>query len=267
MKERPQRPHLAKDEIRYYGRNACLALWKNRPKDLIRVYVRRDLADHYAELLEDCARHRKSYHLVDEADLERLASSLHHQGVCVVAKERRALREGDFFREIRSERQLVLFLDGVGNPHNLGAILRSAAHFGVKYVAAPAEVLPRLSPAAARTSEGGGELVSLIRVEEPVGFLARMRKQGWSVMGLEPNPEAPRSLYAPTRLPDRLVFVLGGEVEGISPEVASELDASVQIPGTGSIESLNVSVAAALAMSEFSRQSAERQVRIVKKTD
>lgn len=259
-----QRPHLAKGEIRYYGRNACIALWKQRPKDLIRVYVRRDLADDYSDILGDCARQRKSYHLVDEGDLERLASSLHHQGIVMVAKERRALRDGDFFRELRSERQLVLYLDGVGNPHNLGAILRTAAHFGLRYVAGPAEALPRLSAAAARTSEGGGELVSLVRAEEPAKFLGRLKKMGWAVYGLEPNPEAPRSLYSGARLPDRLVFVLGAEVEGISPELQAELDASVQIPGSGEIESLNVSVAAALAMAEFARQGAERQVRIVK---
>lgn len=256
-----QRPHLAKDELRYYGKYACLELWKVRPKDLIRVYVRRDLADEFAELLGDCARRRKSYHLVDDTDLERLAGSLHHQGICVVAKERRALREGDFFRELSAMRQLILYLDGVGNPHNLGAILRTAAHFGIRYVAGPAAALPRLSAAAARTSEGGAEHVALVRVDAPAKFLGRLRKQGFLVYGLEPGP-SPLSLPG-SRLPERLVFVLGAEVEGIS-EVRAELDALIRISGTGAVESLNVSVAAAIAMAEFSRQSSERQVRIVK---
>lgn len=257
-----ERPHLGKDELRYYGRNACLALWKQRPKDLIRVYVRKDLADDYADLLADCAKTRKSYHLVNEGDLERLAGSLHHQGICVVAKQKRSLRDGDLLRELGGGRELILYLDGVGNPHNLGAILRTAAHFGVRYVAGPASSLPRLSAAAARTSEGGGEHVSLVRVEDPIAFVEKIRKRGFLAYGLD-AAASPQSLPG-TRLPERLLFVLGSEVEGISQELRAMLDATLHIPGTGAVESLNVSVAAAIAMTEFVRQRTERQVRMVK---
>jgi len=263
MRPSTARPHLAKGEIRYHGRNACLALFRMRPKDIIRVYVKRELSEQFSELLGFCARQRKSYHLVADSDLERLTDTKHHDGVCVVAKEKRPLRDQDLFREIGGARTLILYLDGVGNPHNLGAILRTAAHFGLRYVAGPAEELPRVSPAANRTSEGGAEHVSLVRVDEPEKFFDRLRKSGFQIYAFDPGEKAV-PIYE-TRIAEKAVFVLGAEVSGISRLMRTLADAVIKIPGTGVIESLNVSVAAALAMAEFQRQGAQRSVRIVKR--
>lgn len=267
MKKHPagptNRPHLSKDEHRYYGKNACLALWKNRPQDLIRVYVRSDLEQEFKELLQDCAKTRKSFHLVREQDLEKLTDTVHHQGICVVAKERKILNEGDFFRQLKRDENLLLYLDGVSNPHNLGAILRTAAHFGLNYVLIPKGSVVRLAPSANRTSEGGGEFVTLVNVENVQKFFDRLRNESFQVYGFEPS-EKSTPLFE-TRLGEKAVLIMGAEVEGISPLVRSQMHASIRIPGTGAIESLNVSVAAALAMAEFRRQKQERQVRIVKK--
>lgn len=262
--ERPEgaRPHLSKDELRYHGRNACLALLQARGSDIIRAYVREDLAESFAPLLEFCAQSRRAYHLVDAGDLERLTDSVHHEGVCVVARARQPLAEKDFFRELASGRSLVLYTDGVGNPHNLGAILRTAAHFGFKYVAGPEEALPRLSPALCRVAEGAAELVSLVPVEEPESFLDRLKGQGYQVYAFDNKPGA-ISLYD-LRLSEKAVFVVGAEVEGVSNLLRANADVTAKIPGSGSIESLNVSVAAALAMAEFYRQGNVRTVRIVK---
>jgi TrmH RNA methyltransferase len=257
------RPHLAKDELRYHGKNACLALWKIRPKDIIRVYVRKDLADGFSELLAFCAKQKKAYHLVTDGDLERLTTTKHHDGICVVAKERRPLRENDFFRELGGGRTLVLYLDGVGNPHNLGAILRTASHFGLRYVAGAKDELPRISPAANRTAEGGAEHVSLVRAEDPEKFLDRLRGLGFHIYGFDPSSDS-LPLFG-TRLAEKAVFVMGAEQSGLSGLMKELIDAKIRIPGTGAVESLNVSVAAALAMAEFSRQGGERNVRIVKK--
>ncbi len=257
------RPHLSKDELRYYGRNACLALWQMRPKDIIRVYVKKDLSETFAPLLKFCSQQRKSYHLVSEGDLERLTDSKHHEGICVVAKERQTLREQDFFKELSSQRNLVLFLDGVGNPHNFGAILRTAAHFGVRYVAGLAEELPRISPSANRTSEGGAEHVSVVKVKDTEQFLDRLKGLGFQVYGFDPGEKA-ISLFD-SRIAQKAVFVMGAERSGLSGLLRSLSDVQVRIAGTGAVESLNVSVAAALAMAEFQRQGQQGQVRLVKR--
>ena len=261
--ENPFRPHVEKGETYYHGRNACVSLFKNRPADIIRVYVREDLAAEFKDLLNYCAAHRLAYHTVGDDDLERITETKHHDGVCVLARDKRFTNENDFFKELGGGRSLVLYLDGVGNPHNLGAILRTAAHFGVKYVAGEQEELPRISPAANRTSEGGSENVSLVRVEEPESFFDRLKKHGFQIYAFDPAAKAV-SLFDLT-LNEKSVFVMGAEVEGLSGLVKASADVQVRIPGTGAIESLNVSVAAALAMAEFSRQSmAPRNVRIVK---
>ena len=259
-----ERPHVEKGESYYHGKNACLALFKQRPRDLIRVYVKKGLEADFKEMLNYCAAHRLAFHVVGEADLERITETKHHDGICVLAREKRFLNANDFYKEIGGGRTLVLYLDGVGNPHNLGAIMRTASHFGVQYIAGEMEELPRISPSANRTSEGGAESVSLVRVEEPEGFFDRLKKQGFQVYAFDPSEKA-ISLFDLT-LNEKAVFVMGAEVEGLSGLVKASADVHVRIPGTGVVESLNVSVAAALAMAEFSRQqAAPRNVRIVKK--
>lgn len=262
--ERKFRPHLADDEMRYLGANSCLAVWKFRPKDVIRVYVQKDLSDKYGELLEFCAKNKKSYHLVSAGELEKLTDSKHHEGICIVAKEKRTLRENDLFRLLDGSRQLILYLDGVGNPHNLGAILRTAAHFGVNFVCGERAELPRISPAAHRTSEGGAEHASLVLVEEPERFFDRLKGLGFQIYAFDPNAQA-NSLFE-SRIAERAVFVMGAEGSGVSGLIHALADAKLKITGTGAVESLNVSVAAALAMAEFHRQGKQGSVRIVKKS-
>lgn len=257
------RPHLAKDELRYHGENACRALWAYRPKDVIRLYVLKERSADFADLLDSCARQRKRYHLVSEGDLERLTDTKHHEGICLVAKEKRSLRETDLFAELGSGRTLILYLDGVGNPHNLGAILRTAAHFGIRYVAGPTEALPRISASANRTSEGGAEHVSLVRVDDPARFFQRLKRGGFQAYAFDPGEKA-ISLFD-ARISERAIFIMGAEVTGVSDAIHTLADVTVRIPGSGVIESLNVSVAAALAMAEFHRQGNTRSVRIVKK--
>ena len=262
--ELPFRPHVEKGEIYYHGRNACEAIYKQRSQDIIRVYVKRELAAEFKDLLNFCSSQRLAFHLVGDGDLERLTDTKHHDGICILAREKRFTNEKDLMRGIGGGRTLVMYLDGVGNPHNLGAILRTASHFGVKYVAGADEELPRISPAANRTSEGGAEHVELVRVEEAETFLDRLQSSGFQVYAFENSPKA-ISLFDIT-LNEKACFVMGAEVTGLSNVVKSSADVLVKIPGTGNVESLNVSVAAALAMAEFTRQgTAARTVRIVKK--
>ncbi len=253
--------HMGDDELRYLGKNACLALFAKRPDDIVRIYVLRELASEFKPLIEWCTSNRKSFHLVNEEDLERLTDSVHHQGIVIVARARQFVSEKYFFSQLGSGRTLVLFLDGVGNPHNLGAILRTAAHFGVNYVTVPEEELSKISPAIYRTAEGAAEMVSIVRVEDTEKFLDGLQSAGFHLYAFEaPNAQ---SVFE-TRLNEKSVFVFGSEVEGITGLVRAIVETKVSIPGTGAVESLNVSVAAAIAMAEFQKQGTQKTVRIVK---
>jgi RNA methyltransferase, TrmH family len=247
---RSPRPHLDKNELRYGGKNACLALFKFRPDDIIRVYVRKDLSETFAELLGYCSRKRKAYHLVTEAELDKLTDSLHHEGICIVGERKRVWNEKRMLDQLDGRPTPLLFLDGVANPHNFGAIIRSAAHFGLRFICG--ESLPPLSAAVARTAEGGMEVVEAVRIEDIEAFLDRIKKSGFVVYCLDLEQKA-KSLFE-TRINEKSCFILGHEVSGVSGVAKSNADVVVKVPGTGTIQSLNVSVTAALAMGEFFRQ-------------
>ena len=154
----------------------------------------------------------------------------------------------------------LLWLDGVGNPHNLGAVLRSAAHFGVHAVLLPPQSTLTLSAAAARVAEGGAEHVPLLRIEgqggnAEIAALERLAEAGFVTMATLPSG-AP-DLYA-LPLPQRAVFVLGAEGEGMQKRLVDQCDRRVCIPGSGRVESLNIANAVAVLLAEHWRQHPPR---------
>lgn len=243
----------ARAEIKYHGLAACLALWRHRPDDVIRIYLTEELIPQLSPLLKWAAAQRKAYHIVAADDLERLTESVHHQGVCVLARERPTLGFEDWLPVLQQDRpdQLVVYLDGVENPHNLGAILRSCAHFGVRYLLGAAERLPRLSPSACRVAEGGSELVTLVYLDHPLRQLGVLQDLGFSLLATAVDRGEPLYLH---RFNPRSLLILGAEGHGMSAELTRLADKTLHIPGTGQIESLNVSVAFAVIAGEHYRQ-------------
>ena len=147
--------------------------------------------------------------------------------------------------------QCALWLDGVGNPHNLGAILRSAAHFGVAAMLLPKHSTLALSGAAARVAEGGAEAVPLVRLGRDDNAIAQLRGAGFTLAATVVHGGS--DLFA-TALPQRLVYVIGAEGEGMIAELAAACDLRLSIPGTGAVESLNVAAATAVLLAQWKRQ-------------
>jgi TrmH RNA methyltransferase len=146
----------------------------------------------------------------------------------------------------------LLLLDRVSNANNVGAIVRTAAFFGVKAIIVPdhpAQALP--GEAAWRVAEGGMEFVDFYRVPSLPGICAELKRRhcliGTSLRGNQLSPAAVRE----RGLPRPPALVLGNEEHGIAPEVAAQCDRLVRIPGADSVESLNVSAAAAVLCWEF----------------
>ena len=142
----------------------------------------------------------------------------------------------------------ALWLDGVGNPHNLGAILRSSAHFGVAGLLLPEGSTLSLSGAAARVAEGGAEAVPLVGMGPPDEAIAALRAAGFALAATVVREGD--DLFA-TGLPPRLVYVLGAEGEGMGEALAHDCDLRLSIPGTGKVESLNVAAAAAVLLAQW----------------
>lgn len=238
-------------EIKVSGRHACRAQFERRPDSIIRVYVEEAVLDDYRDLLKFCAERRLAYHVVDAEELGRVSASRHHEGICLLAKKDAVTLEGLLEAPGRTVR--LLALDGVDNPHNLGAILRTAAHYGVRGVIVEGQA--GLPPAAHRVAEGGAAWVDVVGVRDLAAALSRAREAGFRIVGTAGR--ARRSLYG-ERFSARTLVVFGSEGQGMRAQVARACDAVISLPGTDAVESLNVSASTAVVLSEIWRQDAVR---------
>jgi TrmH RNA methyltransferase len=146
--------------------------------------------------------------------------------------------------------QCALWLDGVGNPHNLGAILRSAAHFGAAAVLLPKHSTMTLSGAAARVAEGGAEHVPFVRLGREDNAIAQLHGAGFQVVATVVRGGS--DVFA-TPLPQRVVYVVGAEGEGMDPKLVALCDQRIGIPGSGAVESLNVAAATTVLLAQWRR--------------
>lgn len=236
-------------EQKYYGIHACLGIFENRPSDIIKLYIHESNLKTFGPLLKFCAKNKKAYKVVSNEDLEKVSSSVHHEGVCLVAKEPTAINFEECLQSLKNPNICLLYLDGVQNPHNIGSILRTCAHFGIPYILGTS--LPTLSPSACRIAKGGAETVRLVQLENPLKALKALKNLGFSFIGTSSHNQV--SLYA-SKLPARTIFAFGSEASGMSEEMMRLASTNMQIPGTGAVESLNVSIAASLCIGEYSRQ-------------
>ena len=238
------------DEGKVYGDNACRVLFSQRPEAIIRLYISSALAPKFADVMKYLAREKKAYHIVDDAELEKVAASQHHGGIVLLVKRKPQHSLANYLQQKGRKRDCLLALDAVGNPHNLGAITRSCAHFGVSGIIMKQPELLQ-SGAALRTAEGGGEFVDGLSCDNLPLALQLCKEAGYTL--ITTSSHGGTSLYQ-SQLPARVVIVFGEEMFGVSKNVANSADIALQIPGSGKVESLNVSVAASLIVGEWYRQ-------------
>jgi len=245
----PPPPGRGNDELRLYGWNAVQALFDKRPQALRKLYLVESLIPRMQPVLKWCVANRVGYRVVEEGDLNKLAATTHHEGLVADVLRAPVLALDAWLATLPADAPaLALWLDGVGNPHNFGAILRSAAHFGVKALLLPAGSTLALSGAAARVAEGGAESVPLVQLPDNAQAMAQLRAAGFGLAAtlVEGGEDVFRA-----SLPARLVYVMGAEGEGMDRSLASECDLQVSIPGSGAVESLNVASATAVLLAQW----------------
>lgn len=247
----PHPKSLNAPEQKVAGQNACRALFRARPHDIRRVYVTEQTLPLFKDVLKMCAEQRIAYHVKTDADLDAVAETVHHDGVLFLA---RARAEGSVDDVVRfadklgaDERMALVLLENVKNPHNLGAILRVTAHFGVPFCLR-AGATPPLSPAVLRTAEGGAEHTDVVDVGDGAAILTALRSRGFRVLAT--SSHATLELGRAT-LPPKSVVLFGSEGEGLSPALAKLADDVVAIPGSGALESLNVACASSILLWEL----------------
>ncbi|WP_031327643.1 TrmH family RNA methyltransferase, partial [Xanthomonas phaseoli] len=230
-------------EVRLYGINAVQAVFQARPQALRKLYLSEARIPQFKALLAWCVTQRIGYRVVEEADLSKLAASAHHEGV--VAEVLRVAPQPlqEWLAALPQGPVLALWLDGVGNPHNFGAILRSSAHFGVAGLLLPAGSTLGLSGAAARVAEGGAEAVPLVQLPDTATAMTQLRQAGFAIAAT--LVDGGQDVFA-AALPQRLVYVMGAESDGMDRAFARDCDLQLSIRGSGKVESLNVASATAV---------------------
>ncbi len=206
-----------------------------------------------AEVLELAARSGLAAHTVPRHTLDRLAHGLRHQGVLLRCRAGPRLGEEALAGLLAGGEgpALLLVLDGVEDPRNLGACLRSAEAAGVSAVVVPRHRGVGLTPAAAKAASGAATRVPLIEAGNLARTLRGLRDAGLFVVGA--TREAARCLFD-RDLTGPVAIVVGGEGRGLRRLTRELCDEEVRIPMQGSVESLNVSVAAAVCLFEAVRQ-------------
>jgi TrmH RNA methyltransferase len=236
-----------------YGLRAALAVFATRRDDIERVAYTTETRRAASDLVRWASQKGIPCREMGDRDLAQVADSDHHEGLCVISRSRRWFSPAEFAARLTTANGAAIALDRVRNPYNIGAILRSAAFFGIDgaLLGAPAPH-PALAPAAIRVAEGGVEHLALCRTTDLVATLEQLRKRGIHIVGAESDATDNAIGYSFAR---PTMLVLGNEREGISPRVRAACEAVVAIPGAATVESLNVSIAASLMMGEVMRES------------
>ena len=234
-----------------YGKHSVRAVLLARPQSVRRMLLG-GREDYHADLIALAREQGVRPELVawpEFRQLTGLGDDDKHQGAALLTAPRPLLTEGDLGR--LAEGHVVLALDQISDPQNLGAILRSAAFFGVDGVLVLKNRSAEVSPLVARVAVGGAELVDTFRVTNLARALERLQDMGYWIYGLDERGPA---TLAQTEFDARAVLVVGAEGEGLRRRTREICDALVRIPGgRRGLESLNAGVATAVALAEVFR--------------
>lgn len=231
-----------------YGVNAVAEAVRSRPVDYLLV-TQGHGAQRVQRIIAACRAAGISVRFAPRSALDRAARTLHHQDVVAVCS---AKAYEDLETIVAScERPLLVVLDGVEDPGNLGAIVRTAVAARAHGVVIPERRAAGLSPAVARAAAGALERARIARVTNLVRALVDLKRQGIWIYGFE--AQAQKS-YLDLDYSPPCALVLGGEGRGLHRLVREACDELACIPLYGPVESLNVSVAAAVVLYEAARQ-------------
>jgi 23S rRNA (guanosine2251-2'-O)-methyltransferase len=229
MNGRP--PRGAERPVIVYGRNPVREALRGRRRVLRGWATDRAAREGFPSALE--------VERVDAGRLEELCGSPDHQGVCAEAEPYPYSDGGEL---LRADDALVVALDGVQDPHNLGAVCRVAEAAGAAGVVIPERRAAQVTPAVCKASAGAVEHLPVARVRNLADWLVSAKQHGAWVYGADAEAELP---YDRPDYRGRVVLVLGAEGRGLRPRVAAACDGLIALPQAGKVSSLNVSTAAA----------------------
>ncbi len=245
---------MEKGEI-IYGINPVFEAIRTNRERVDKIMIDRSLKNQRLfELLKFCRKNKAVVSLVPTGKIKQWTGNVRHQGVIAFTAAKEFVPVEQIVRNAAEQgtKALVLVLDGVEDPHNMGAVIRSAAAAGAAGLILTPGGCCRLSATVAKTSAGAIEHIPIARPHDTARTLDIFRKAGMNIYGLASNDA--ENFYSEDFSQKGSVICLGSEKSGIRPHIKRMCDRLLQIPIKGEVESLNVSVAAGIAVFEVLRQ-------------
>jgi TrmH RNA methyltransferase len=240
-------------ELTVCGFNAVLALAETHPNKIKRLFFNKDRAKAFGPTCKYLAENKKPYRLVEDEELFKLSKTEHHQGVvAIISMPELPELTHETMAQWAAEAKNILILEDIGNSHNLGAIARSAAFFGIKAIVLhDTGKASEITTSAYRVAEGGMEHVELFCTAD-LGSVVEGLPEAYRIIGADHRGRF--TINEAGAMPTEgkgCAIVLGNEEDGISFRTRRLCSWMVRIPGAGALESLNVAQAAAIFMSRL----------------
>jgi 23S rRNA (guanosine2251-2'-O)-methyltransferase len=245
---------MSNDKQFVFGVHAVSALLSYQPERVVTLYILKDRQDQKAQaVLELAKQHRIKVTTVTKVELERLTKNEVHQGMVAHCLKPKAFNENDLEQmlDTLAEPPFLLILDGVQDPHNLGACLRSADAAGVHAVIVPKDKSVALTATVSKVASGAAETVPFVQVTNLARTMEMLKERGIWLYGAA--GETDQSLFKAS-LTGPVALILGAEGEGLRRLTKERCDMLLKIPMNGSVSSLNVSVATGIFLFEAVRQ-------------
>jgi 23S rRNA (guanosine2251-2'-O)-methyltransferase len=235
-----------------YGINSVSEALKARGRAFEWVALAKERHDlRLQRIIEDCRKQGISVRFLSRAELDRMAGHVAHQGVVAVTSAKQYNDLDDVLAAKRGEHSLLVVLDGVEDPHNLGAILRTADAAGADGVVIPERRASGVTGTVVKSSAGASEYLPIAKVTNISRTLEELKEKGLWIVGLDERGE---QSYDAVDYKMNCAVVLGAEGKGLHDLVRKRCDFLASIPMLGRVPSLNVSVAAGVVLFEVVRQ-------------
>ncbi len=236
-----------------FGLHAVKSVLQNNPKSVLKLLLSDTRSDkRLIEIEELAVKNNIALERTGQKDLQMLAGEERHQGVVAVCRSREVLSEPELLTLVMSlEKAFLLVVDGVTDPHNLGAILRSADAAGVDAVIVPKNGSVGLTPVVRKVASGAAETIAFCPVTNLARTLSELKSMGIWFYGAA---DAAASDYTSVDYSGSVGLIVGAEGKGLRRLTKEACDGLISIPMAGTVSSLNVSVATGICLFEVVRQ-------------
>ncbi len=237
---------MSKNKANIWGTHAVKAAWQNTDRHIQAVFLSENSTREFASFQSVKGAKRPPPSVVPKKELDRMTGGAVHQGMALIADPLQEMFLSDLIiKSDQKTRSVVLILDQVTDPHNVGAILRSACAFGADAILMQRKHAPDIEGVLAKTACGAVEHVSVIQETNLSRAIEKLQEGGFMVIGLDERGE---QTISEVKDHQKIALVMGAEGPGIRQNVAGHCDILAKLEMHGPIPSINVSNAAAVAL-------------------